>query len=84
MARSGRVYRKKVLKTIDRNYELLDELIRKGGDSADLADFVAMGFVPGAVTSYGKSGKHDVYTCYDIKYIMTRTRLYSIEKIQKL
>ncbi len=84
LARAERVFRKKILKMIDRNYELLDRLVRKGEDSIDLAEFMAFGFVPGAVTSHRKSGKHDLYACYDIKYIMTPTRLYSIEKIRKL
>ncbi len=83
-SRAGRVYRTKVLRMMDRNYEILDELVRSGTDSADLSELLAAGFVPGIVTSYRKQGKHDVYTCYDIRYIMTHTRIYSIEKIQKL
>ncbi len=84
LAKTGRAFRTKVLRAMDKNYVILDELVRSGADSADLAELMAVGFVPGITTSYRKSGKHDVYTCYDIKYIMTQTRLYSIEKIQKL
>ncbi len=84
LARAGRSYRHKVLGIINRNYEILDGIIKGGEDSADLIALTAMGFVPGVVTSYQKLGKHDVYTCFDIKYIMTRSRLFSIEKIQKL
>ena len=84
MAKAGRIARHKVIKLIDRNYEILDELIRSGTDAAGLTDLVAAGFVPGMVTSYRRSGRHDVYTCYDIKYIMTSTRLFSIMKIQNL
>ncbi len=83
-ARVGRIFKAKVLKAMERNYVILDEILRKGEDSANLMELAAVGFVPGIVTSYQKSGKHDVYTCYDIKYIMTRTRVYSIMKIQNL
>ncbi len=84
LARAGRSFRHKVLKSMDRNYEILDELVRSGVDSADLVELMSVGFVPGVMTSYRREGKHDVYTCFDIKYIMTRTRLRSIMKIQNL
>ncbi len=84
MARAGRSYRNRILATINKNYEILDDLIRTGTDSAGLTELMAMGFVPGVVTSYRKEGKHDTYTCFDIKYIMTRTRVFSIMKIQNL
>ncbi len=84
LAKDGRLYRRKVLGIINRNYEILEGLVKAGADSVDLAELTASGFVPGVTTSYSKSGKHDLYTCFDIKYIMTRTRIYSIERIQKL
>ncbi len=84
LAKAGRSYKAKVLKALEKNYAILDDLLKSGADSADLAGLMAVGFVPGVVTSYLKNGKHDVYTCYDIKYIMTPTRIYSMEKIRKL
>ncbi len=84
IAKAGRSYRNKILATLNRNYEILEEVLKSGAESADLIGLMAMGFVPGVVTSYRKEGKHDVYTCFDIKYIMTRTRVYSIMKIQNL
>lgn len=83
-AKAGRAFRNKVTSIMNRNYEILDELIRSGASSADLIDLMSVGFAPGIVTSYRRSGKHDVFTCYDIKYVMTRTRLFSIMKIQNL
>ncbi len=83
-AKAGRSFRNKVLKAMEKNYGILDELVRNGYDSADLIELMARGFAPGMVTSYSRSGRHDVFTCYDIRYIMTRTRIYSIMKIQNL
>lgn len=82
MAMRSRSFRRRVMKILIRNYDLLDGLIRSDVDSIALLDITAMGFAPGFVTSYSKSGKHDLYGCFDIKYIMTRTRVYSIMKIQ--
>ena len=84
MAKAGRSYQRKVNAVLSRNYDILAGVIRSGADAADLTELMAMGFVPGMVTSCSRSGKHDVYNCYDIKYIMTRTRIYSIRKIQNL
>ncbi len=83
-AKAGRAFRNKVLKAMDRNYEILDELLRNGEDSAGLIELMSMGFIPGLVTSYSRSGSHNVFTCYDIKYIMTPTRIFSVMKIQNL
>jgi hypothetical protein len=43
-----------------------------------------MGFVPGMVTSYRRVGKHDEFFCFDIKYIMTNMRIYSISKLENV
>ena len=83
-AKAARSFKSKVLALINRNYEILDALVKDGVDSVELMDLMTMGFVPGMMTSYRRSGKHDVFTCYDIKYIMTRTRVYSIMKIHNL
>ena len=84
LARAGRSFRNKVIAIINGNYEILEGILRMGMDSADLVDLSALGFAPGMVTSYRHIGKHDVFTCYDIKYIMTKTRIYSIVKINNL
>ena len=77
-----RTYRRKVMSMLARNYEILSGLVRTGLDSADLQDLELKGFYPGIVTSYRRIGKHDVFCCFDIKYIMTRTRIYSVMKIK--
>lgn len=84
MAKAARAARNKILAMINRNYDILDELLEAGKSSADLLELTASGFTPSAVTSYRRSGKHDEFTCYDIRYFMTRTRLFSIMKIQNL
>ena len=66
---------------LSRNYEILDNLLKSDVKAVDLFDLEGLGFIPGVVTSYRKVNKHDEYTCFDIKYIMTPTRVASIKKI---
>ncbi|MCX4336149.1 MAG: hypothetical protein K1V99_12570 [Bacteroidales bacterium] len=84
LAKGSRTFRRKVLAMLSGNYEVLNEVLRSGSSSIDLMDAVAMGFAPGVMTSFRKSGKHDEFGCFDIRYIMTRTRIYSISKIQNV
>lgn len=82
--KSARMFKRKVLTMLSRNYTILEGLLGAGRDSADLMDLVSMGFSPGIVTSHIRTGKREVYNCFDIKYVMTRTRIFSISKIQNL
>ena len=82
LLKETRAYRRKVLAMLNRNYEILDELLSKGLDSAELMDIELRGFNSGIVTSYRRTGKHDVFCCFDIKYILTHTRIYSVMKIK--
>ena len=83
-AKAGRAYRRKIMSLLSSNYDLLNELVKSGIDSVDLIDLVTMGFSPSVMTSFHRVGKHDEFCCFDIKYIMTRTRLYAISKIQNV
>ena len=79
--KSSRTYRRRILGALDRNYEILEDLLKSDVTSIELIDLEGLGFCPGLMTSYCKQCKHDEYSCFDIKYIMTPTRVYSIKKI---
>lgn len=83
-SKATRMFKRKILTMLSRNYAILDGLLNSGRDSADLMDLVSMGFTPGIMTSHTRTGKHDVYNCFDIKYIMTRARIFSMVKIRNL
>ena len=80
----SKAFRRRVLSQLSSNYNLLSTVLQSGADSILLSDIVAMGFVPGIVTSYSRVGKHDEFGCFDIKYRMTATKLSSIIKIQNV
>ena len=44
--KEGRLYRRKVLSTLTKNYQLLESLIESGIDSIELTDIMSMGFSP--------------------------------------
>lgn len=74
----------KVTNALSRNYQILEELLDSGVVSAPLGDLVSAGFNPAFVTSHHRVAKHDEYTCYDIRYVMTATRIFRISKIQNV
>ena len=83
-AKDGRAFRRKVLRQLDRNYSILDSLLCSGMNAADITDLISMGFSPGFVTSCKRMRSRMEYTCFDIKYVMTPSRLSSISKIQNV
>ena len=79
--KAGRAYRRRVMKAIAGNYTILDSLLKAGITSVDLFDIVNSGFVLDAVTSHHRVRGHDEYACFDIKYILTPSRISRITKI---
>ena len=84
LSRMGKRAKRRILAVLDKNYEILDALVRSDMESAWLSDLMAMGFNPGYSTFYRKTGRRDYFHCFDISYVMTPNRLYSISKIQNL
>lgn len=77
-----RQYKRMVLTTLDRNYEILEGLVNRGVEAIWIADIIAMGYNPSYVTLYCRHGRRAVCHCYDISYITTDSRMSSISKIQ--
>ena len=84
LAKMSRTTKRKILSVLEKNYNVLDLLVRDGVDAMWLPEAVALGFNPGYSTSYRKAGKRGYYHCFDISYVMTPNRLSSISKIQNL
>ena len=82
--RSCRHYKRMVGAILDRNYEILEELVKSGIKAIWVADAIAIGYNPAYVTSYRKHGTRSMCHCYDICYVATENRMTSISKIQNL
>ena len=64
---------------------ILDQMLRSGINSADITDLISEGFVPDFVTGYHKNRfQADEFSCFDIKYKMTDSRIYCISKIRNV
>ena len=84
LAKMSKNTKRKILAVLDKNYSILDLLLRNEVKALWLSDAVAMGFTPGYNTSHRKTGRRELYYCFDISYVMTPNRLSSISKIQNL
>ena len=76
--------RLKTIGALDRNHGILESLLARGITKIDIQDIVQMGFNINCVTSYHKVRRHDEYRCYDIKYILTPSRLTGIERVKSI
>lgn len=80
--------RRKILRMLNRNYEILDSLLKAGVTSSDMVELMGLGFTPGLYTSCRKhvcrQHAHNEYVCFDIKYRMTMNRVSGISKLQNV
>lgn len=65
---------------LDKNYKVLDKLVKLNVTAMDLGDIVQWGFNPEYATSFRKVRRHNEYRCFEIKYYISATRIYNIER----
>ena len=83
-ARDSRAFRRKILRLLDKNHEILVSLLHSGVTSIDVTDMISLGFSPSIATSYRRLRSHCEYCCFDIKYRLTPSRISFISKIQNV
>ena len=71
----------KVIHGLDKNYRILDELVKKEKSWAPIGDLVQWGFNPEYVTGVTRNRMRIEYRCYDIKYCRSESRIYNICKV---
>ncbi len=82
--KSGKDHRNlrvKVKHALEKNYDILDNLVRLNIHSVDRADLRSLGYRDEYVTAYRKVGRRAELRCYDIKFSMTDNRISAIEKV---
>ena len=79
--RSSRSVKRRVVSALERNYDILEGVVKSGENAVSLSEVMALGFNPAYATSFRKVGHRQVYECFDIIYIMTASRLCAISKI---
>ena len=83
-AKESRAFKRKILRLLNRNYEILDSMLQSGVTSLDLTDMLSLGFSPNIATSFRRHRTHYEYSCFDIKYRLTPGRISFISKIQNV
>ena len=69
------------MRVLSRNHIILEKLLRLGILNIDRLTLLELGYRMDYVTSYRKSGVHHQYTCFDIRYELTPTRIKNIVRI---
>ena len=69
---------RRIIRILRRNHDILDRLIRLNIRSLDRITLMDMGYHPDYVTSYRKVGIKHLFTCFDIHYEQTPTRIKKI------
>ena len=78
---SLRNFKLRIRTALERNYEILQALVKDRVRVADRADLEARGFNPDYVTVHIKVNRRDSHCCYDISYILTPSKLTNIRKL---
>lgn len=80
MQSRNRNIKAKTMNQIERNYEILDGLLRLGINSIGKEEALHMGFRSGFVTSFRKQRTRITSCCFDISYRDTEERIWSIRR----
>lgn len=78
--RDSKRRRMKIINSIDKNYSILEKLIRTGIREIGVMELKGLGFDLDRVTSYRKIRRCDVFCCYDISFSVVMDRVVSIKK----
>jgi TPR repeat protein len=80
-AMDGRHIRERIRRHLDKNYAILDRLIKIGIDTMSLDSLSAMGYDNNYITSFRKNGKWIECSCYDITFNRTPTRIFRLMRV---
>lgn len=81
LQKDSRSIHRKVLRGLEKNYEILSRLYRSDISSVSISDLLSLGFRPEYSTSYRKVNSHDEFRCFEFKYYISRTRLFNLQKV---
>jgi len=76
-------YQEKVGKILENNHEILEHLVNMGVTSIERRSLKQLGYNYDYVTSYHKIGIRNTYSCYDITYEATPSRILHITSLLK-
>ena len=72
--------RLRIIRILDSNRELLHKLLKLGITSIDRVSMAHLGFNPEYATSCHRMGTRMIYSCFDMSYEQTPTRIWRIRQ----
>ena len=80
-SRQRRQYRLQVVAVLNRNYEILDGLLKERKSSAGLEELTKAGYEPAFVTGHRKGRfRHEEYSCFDICFYRSDTKIFNLRR----
>ena len=79
-SRNRVLVRARIMNALEKNYSLLDALIRLGVHEAEVGELELMGFKTGCATHFTERGKLREYWCFDIRYDISGGRLFNLRR----
>lgn len=80
--RGSRAAKARIMNALEKNYSILERLVKLGMTSMSTAQLRQMGFCFDYVTSYHKVRRHDEYCCFDISVTVMSSRVISIMRMK--
>lgn len=75
-----KLIRTRIISALEKNHDILTNLLSQNRKTIRLSDIILLGFNSDFITSYRKHRPHDEYCCFDIRYNMSCSRIFNIEK----
>jgi len=63
------------------NYRILQSFLEKGRTSVSIRELELAGYKSGFVTGYARVNKHAELGCFDLRFVQTETKIYSLSQI---
>jgi len=80
-AKNSRIVKMRILHVLNKNYSILDRLIKINVTALTVMQLKQMGFDFDYITSYRKFRRHDEYGCFDISLVIMSSKVISITKM---
>ena len=80
--RGSKAVKARILNALEKNYAILERLLKLGMTSLSAAQLRQLGFNFDYVTSYHKVRRHDEFCCFDISVTVMASRVISIERMK--
>ncbi len=79
--RGSRKTKLKILSNLEKNYSILDNLLKINITSMSVMELQHLGFKFDCVTSYQKVRRHNMFLCFDISFTIIADRVTSITRL---